>query len=94
MDEPTSNLDANAELAFRDALKRVRQETSLTVIVVAHRLSTVADADQIAMLREGEVIAVGSHGALVKEGGWYAQAFDSQQGARHGEEPARKVNTQ
>ena len=52
----------------------------MTVIVVGHRLSTTADADQIVVLDRGRVREAGSHDALIANGGWYAQAFSKQQG--------------
>jgi ABC-type multidrug transport system fused ATPase/permease subunit len=78
LDEPTSALDADAEAAFRDVLRTLRQETQLTIIVIAHRISTIADADQIVVLRQGRVEAVGDHGALMSAGGWYASAYHKQ----------------
>lgn len=81
LDEPTSNLDADAEEKFRDALERIRRETDMTIIVVAHRLSTVAIADQIVIIEAGRVSDTGSHAALISRGGWYATAFAKQQGA-------------
>jgi ATP-binding cassette, subfamily B, bacterial MsbA len=78
LDEPTSGLDADAESAFRDALKTVRTETGLTILVIAHRMSTITDADQIIVLRQGRVEAVGSHSELMVAGGWYASAFEQQ----------------
>ncbi len=78
LDEPTSALDADAEAAFRDALRKIRAETRLTIIVIAHRLSTIADADQIVVLQHGSVEAVGSHNELIAAGGWYARAFEQQ----------------
>lgn len=80
LDEPTSNLDADAELAFREALDRIRRETDMTVIVVGHRLSTTASADQIVVMERGRVREAGSHEALLANGGWYAQAYAKQQG--------------
>ena len=80
LDEPTSNLDAEAEDAFRRVLARIRERTDMTVIIVAHRLSTVAGADQIVVLNQGRVEAVGTHEELHAAGGWYAHAFESQQG--------------
>ncbi|MDA1357855.1 MAG: ABC transporter ATP-binding protein [Proteobacteria bacterium] len=81
LDEPTSNLDADAEEKFRDALVRIRRETDMTIIVVAHRLSTVAIADQIAIIEAGRVSDTGTHAALIARGGWYAMAFAKQQGS-------------
>jgi ABC-type multidrug transport system fused ATPase/permease subunit len=79
LDEPTSALDADAESAFRDALKTLRSETNLTIIVIAHRLSTIVDADQIIVLNNGRVDAVGTHDELVAARGWYAGALRKQQ---------------
>jgi ABC-type multidrug transport system fused ATPase/permease subunit len=81
LDEPTSNLDANAEAEFRDALQRVRRETNITVIVVGHRLSTVAIADMVVVLDQGRVAETGTHNELVSRGGWYADAYAKQQDA-------------
>ena len=80
MDEPTSNLDADSEMAFREALERVRGETDITVLVIGHRLSTIAHADNILVLRDGAVVEQGSHEELVALSGWYAQAWRKQGG--------------
>jgi ABC-type multidrug transport system fused ATPase/permease subunit len=79
LDEPTSNLDADAETLFRQALENIRQRTNTTIIIIGHRLSTVAGADQIVVLEEGRVTEVGTHQALARSGGWYARAFAKQQ---------------
>jgi len=79
LDEPTSNLDANAEAAFRDALMRVHNETDITIIVVGHRLSTVAIADMVIVLDDGRVVETGTHNELLARGGWYADAYAKQQ---------------
>lgn len=80
LDEPTSNLDAQSEKLFRRALRRIRQETGITVILIGHRLSTVRDADLIVVLNAGRVDDVGSHEELMKRGGWYAGAVAVQKG--------------
>ena len=63
LDEPTSALDARNEAALRLAVDAVARDR--TLLVVAHRLSTVVDADQIVVLEQGRVVAVGTHDALV-----------------------------
>lgn len=78
LDEPTSNLDAESEALFREALERLRQDKSLTLIVIAHRLSTVSMADRIIVMDRGRVSAEGDHASLVAAGGWYADAFATQ----------------
>ena len=80
LDEPTSQLDAEAEAAFREALARIRRETGVTLIVVAHRLSTVMGADRIAVIQDGRLVAVGRHEELLARGGWYTEAFAKQRG--------------
>jgi len=79
LDEPTSNLDADAEDRFRATLARIRAETDMTVVVVGHRLSTVREADQIVVLQAGRVAQTGSHADLLARGGWYAEAHAKQQ---------------
>ena len=63
LDEPTSNLDARNEAALRTAVDAVARDR--TLLVVAHRLSTVVDADQIVVLEQGRVVATGTHDELV-----------------------------
>ena len=78
LDEPASGLDADAEEKFRLALFRIRKETGMTVILIAHGFSTVVDADQIIVLKQGKVVDSGTHDSLMREEGWYAQAFNKQ----------------
>ncbi len=78
LDEPTSNLDAEAEENFRTAMFHIREATDKTIIVIAHRLSTIARADRIIVLREGRVEDWGTHEQLIQRGGWYAQAHAKQ----------------
>ncbi|MFI5912683.1 ABC transporter ATP-binding protein [Dactylosporangium sp. NPDC051541] len=63
LDEPTSNLDARNEVALREAIDMVARDR--TMMVVAHRLSTVVDADQIVVMDGGRVAAVGRHEELL-----------------------------
>ena len=79
LDEPASNLDADSEQRLRRAMQRIVTETDTTVIVIAHRLATVAMADQILVLDRGRLVARGTHSELMRSGGWYASAFSAQQ---------------
>ena len=77
LDEPTSRLDAEAEHVVKEALQRIRA-LGTTVIVVAHRFTTVAAADQIHVFENGRLTASGDHESLTRQGGWYARAFRQQ----------------
>jgi ATP-binding cassette, subfamily B, bacterial len=70
LDEATSALDAMSESVVQDALARLR--AGRTTIIIAHRLSTVVDADRIVLLKDGRVLAEGRHDELVRECGYYA----------------------
>ena len=76
MDEPTSSLDAESEALFRAALKKIRDHTDITIVLIGHNLMTTANADQIVVLRAGKVDSSGQHAALLKECDWYANAFN------------------
>ena len=80
LDEPTSNLDAESEFEFRKALDGIRARGDITIVLIGHRLSTVASADNIAVLQEGVVTESGTHEELLRRGGWYAEAFEKQSG--------------
>ncbi len=76
LDEPTSALDAESEHLVQQALERVaRGRTSL---VIAHRLSTVVDADRIVVLKEGRIVEEGTHAALLARGGYYRTLVEKQ----------------
>jgi subfamily B ATP-binding cassette protein MsbA len=76
LDEATSAVDGHAERAIQDALRRLMR--GRTTLVVAHRLSTVIDADRIAVIEAGRVVETGSHQALLAEGGRYAKLYRQQ----------------
>ena len=76
-DEATSALDTHTEKEIQANLKEV--STGRTTLVIAHRLSTVIDADQILVLDEGRVMERGSHEELLRSGGAYAAAWTKQQ---------------
>ena len=76
LDEATSALDTESEAAIQVALARLRE--GRTTIVVAHRLSTVRDADQVVVMHEGRAIEQGSHAGLLDQDGLYARLVRSQ----------------
>ncbi|MDQ2076958.1 ABC transporter ATP-binding protein/permease [Marinimicrobium sp. ABcell2] len=76
-DEATSALDSNAEAAILSAMRTV--SAGHTSLVIAHRLSTVVDADRILVLDEGHLVEQGSHNDLLQQGGRYAQLWRLQQ---------------
>ncbi len=84
LDEPTANLDALSEGAIRDALHALKEDRQATVVVIAHRLSTVVEADRIIVLRDGVVDGVGTHGELVASNDWYREAFAVQSAGAQG----------
>jgi ATP-binding cassette subfamily B protein len=78
-DEATSALDSRAEKAIQAELERISQ--GRTTLVIAHRLSTVMDADQILVLSHGRIVERGTHGQLLEAQGEYARMWALQQQA-------------
>ena len=77
LDEPTASLDARNEQALRDAID-VAAQADRTLLIVAHRLSTVVDCDQIVVLEDGRVVATGTHEELLVTSPLYAELAHSQ----------------
>ena len=75
-DEATSHLDTRTERAIQERLRDVF--VGRTVLLVAHRLSTVRDADMICVMHEGEIVEQGSHAVLLAQGGRYAKLWSAQ----------------
>ena len=75
-DEATSSLDSKAERAISDALANVAKNH--TTLVIAHRLSTVVDADRILVLEDGEIVEQGDHSTLLGKNGVYSQLWEMQ----------------
>ena len=78
LDEATSHLDAVSEAAVRSALERLARDR--TTLVIAHRLSTVRDADAIVVLDDGKLVEVGRHAELLARGDLYAHLVARQLG--------------
>jgi subfamily B ATP-binding cassette protein MsbA len=76
LDEATSALDTESERLVQNAIERLMQDR--TVLVVAHRLATVLDADEILVLDGGRLVERGSHAALLAENGLYRRLYDLQ----------------
>jgi ATP-binding cassette, subfamily B, multidrug efflux pump len=74
LDEATSSVDPESELFIRQALARLSE--GRTTITIAHRLSTVQDADRILVLHRGHVAEEGRHGELIRRGGLYARLWE------------------
>lgn len=76
LDEATSNVDSRTEVIIQRAMRRLLQ--GRTSFVVAHRLSTIYDADRIIVMEQGNVVESGTHQMLLKQGGVYADIYHSQ----------------
>lgn len=76
LDEATASVDTITERAIQEALDRLVEER--TVLVIAHRLSTVRRADKIVVMQEGRIIESGSHDALIGQNGHYADLWRHQ----------------
>ena len=76
LDEATSSIDTRTELKIQNAFATMMQ--GRTSFIVAHRLSTIENADQILVMREGRIVEKGTHAQLLKEGGFYAELYNSQ----------------
>ncbi len=79
MDEATASLDVENETFIQESLSRLVKDK--TVIIIAHRMRTVAGADKIVVLKEGRVVECGTPAELTASGGYYKRMQDIQQGA-------------
>lgn len=75
LDEPTSALDPLSETYINESLKKLKGKQ--TMIIIAHKLSTVLMADKIVVVRNGEIVEVGSHNELMNREGYYFKLFSS-----------------
>lgn len=76
LDEATSSIDTRTEARIQKAFAKMMQ--GRTSFIVAHRLSTIRDADMILVMRDGHIIEQGNHQELLRRGGFYAELYNSQ----------------
>lgn len=76
LDEATSSVDTRTELMTQKAMDELMKDR--TSFVIAHRLSTIKNADLILVLKDGNIIEQGDHQTLLKQGGFYAELYNSQ----------------
>ena len=76
LDEATSSVDTRTEQLIQDAMDRLM--AGRTSFIIAHRLSTIKNADLILVMKEGDIIEQGNHEELMRQGGFYADLYNSQ----------------
>ncbi|MDE1968895.1 MAG: glucan ABC transporter ATP-binding protein/ permease, partial [Alphaproteobacteria bacterium] len=76
LDEPTSALDVETEALVMAGIDRLTRDR--TTFIIAHRLSTVRNADRIVMLKDGAIAEEGSFAALIAKGGAFAELYNTQ----------------
>ncbi|MDO9180565.1 MAG: ABC transporter ATP-binding protein [Agitococcus sp.] len=75
LDEATSAVDVQTERRIQKALRRLCE--GRTAIIIAHRLTTIRDADRIAVIRNGQLVELGNHDTLITKGGFYASLYQA-----------------
>jgi ATP-binding cassette subfamily B multidrug efflux pump len=88
LDEATSSVDSRTEAQIRQAMRRLRQ--GRTSFVIAHRLSTVRDADLILVMDQGQIVEQGTHRQLMARGGLYLNLYEAQFARREHRTPAQE----
>ena len=76
LDEATSSIDTRTEVLVQDAFEELMK--GRTSFIVAHRLSTIKNADQILVMKAGNIIERGTHDELLAQGGFYKRLYESQ----------------
>lgn len=76
LDEATSSIDTRTEIRIQEAFARLME--GRTTFIVAHRLSTIREADVILVMKDGQIIEQGNHESLLKKGGFYRHLYESQ----------------
>ena len=76
LDEATSSIDTRTEIKIQNAFAKMME--GRTSFIVAHRLSTIQEADIILVMKDGNIIEQGNHESLLEQNGFYAQLYNSQ----------------
>jgi len=76
LDEATSSIDTRTEMKIQNAFAKMMK--GRTSFIVAHRLSTIQEADIILVMKDGKIMEQGNHQELLAKGGFYAQLYNSQ----------------
>ena len=76
LDEATSSIDTRTEIRVQKAFSRMME--GRTSFIVAHRLSTIREADVILVMRDGRIVEKGRHKELLRKNGFYAEIYNSQ----------------
>ena len=76
LDEATSSIDTRTEMKIQDAFLHLMENK--TSFIVAHRLSTIKNADLILVMKDGNIVEKGTHKELLKGGGFYSELYKSQ----------------
>lgn len=77
-DEATSALDSNNETIVQKSIEDLFKNKDITIIVIAHRLSTVVNCDRLYVMKEGKIVESGSHKNLLSEKGYYFSLIEKQ----------------
>lgn len=77
LDEPASNLDPESEEEFRKVLRRIRDETDTTILLIAHRFASIQNADHIVVIEAGRAVASGTHAELLGTCDWYRRGYEA-----------------
>jgi ATP-binding cassette subfamily B protein len=92
LDEATSAIDSASDAAFRSALRTIVKQQNKAVLTIAHRLSTVRDADRVIVLDNARVVEQGSPAELVAAGGYFAALLELEVSGWDWQVPAGSTN--
>ena len=78
LDEATSSLDSKNEKEIQDSIDKISKIKNITTIIIAHRLSTVKNADVIMLMKKGNIVEKGTHHELLEKNGEYVELVKNQ----------------